>query len=293
MAAIEVSNLRKYFGKTKAVDGVSFAVEKGDMFGFLGPNGAGKTTAIRCMMDFIRPLEGSITILGMDAQKDSVAVKKEIGYLPGNVHLYGKWTGQTHIDFVRQLSGGKDISQDLMRRLGFDPTVKTKHLSSGNKQKLGLILAFMTNPEVLMLDEPTLGLDPLLQNEVYELLDELTRSGSTVFMSSHNLAEVDRVCSQVGIIKKGKMVATESITALKEKKINVINAHFDHPVNKDDFVDENTELVKEFTNGLMLRVKGDINPVIGKLSNHTLTNIEISQPSLEDIFMEYYSDSEE
>ncbi len=166
MSAVEVDNLRKYFGNTKAVDGVSFSVEEGDLFGFLGPNGAGKTTTIRCMMDFIRPLGGSITILRKDAQEDSVELKKKIGYLPGNVYLYSKWTGQTHIDFVRQFNAGKDISLDLINRLGFDPTVKTKHLSPGNKQKLGLILAFMTNPEVLILDEPTLGLDPLLQNEV-------------------------------------------------------------------------------------------------------------------------------
>ena len=146
----------------------------------------------------------------------------------------------------------------------------------------------MLEPEVLILDEPTLGLDPLLQNEIYELLGEMTRSGSTVFMSSHNLAEVDRVCSRVGIIKKGKIVAMESIASLKEKKINTVHAYFAHPVDSSEFTDEHTELVSEFTNGLILKVKGDVNPLIQRLSRHTLRDLDIAQASLEDIFMEYY-----
>ena len=288
MMAIEVHNLLKHFGKTKAVDGISFSVEEGEVFGFLGPNGAGKTTTIRCMMDFIRPAEGSINILGKDAQKDAVSLKNAIGYLSGNVRLYGKWTGQMHIDFVRQLNSSEDISQQLIKRLDFNPAIKTKQLSSGNKQKLGIILAFMLKPRLLILDEPTLGLDPLLQNEIYELLGEMTQTGTTIFMSSHNLAEVDRVCSRVGIIKEGKIVATESIAALKEKKIITVHANFTRPVNAEEFIAENTELVKEYANGLIIKVKGDVNPLISQLSNHTLQDISIAPASLEDIFMEYY-----
>jgi len=292
LVAIKIENLKKYFGSIKAVDGISIEVEKGILFGFLGPNGAGKTTTIRCMMDFIRPMEGSVTILGKDARRDSVELKKRIGYLSGNGRLYDNWDGQTHIDFIKRFYNGEDKSASLVGRFGLDTRKKAKHLSSGNRQKLSLILTFMTEPEVLILDEPTLGLDPLLQNEVYELLYEFAQNGSTVFMSSHNLAEVERVCSRVGIIKNGKMVASQSIAALKEKKINIINAHFAQPVNPQDFLDENTELVKEFTDGLLLKVKGDINPAIRKLGNYNLVHVEISQPSLEDIFMEYYSNSE-
>ncbi len=293
MAAIEINNLKKYFGHIKAVDGISIEVEKGVLFGFLGPNGAGKTTTIRCMMNFLHPLAGSITILGKDAQKDYVELKKQIGYLSSNSHLYGDWDGQTHIDFIRRFYKHKDKSDQLVRRFGLDTKIKSKYLSSGNKQKLSLVLAFMTEPEMIILDEPTQGLDPLLQNEVYELLQELAQQGSTVFMSSHNLAEVERVCGRVGIIKKGKMVASQSIAVLKEKKLNIINAQFEEPVDKQEFLDENTELIKEFTNGLLLRVKGDINPALARLGKHRLTHIEISQPSLEDIFLEYYSNSEE
>ena len=288
MPVIEVIDLKKYYGNTKAVDGVSFSIEKGEIFGFLGPNGAGKTTTIRCLMDFIRPMEGSIHILGKDARENAVELKSNMGYLSGDVRLYEKWTGEMHIDFVRRLSGRPDISSDLIRRLDFDPAVRAKQLSSGNKQKLGIIMAFMLKPEVLILDEPTLGLDPFLQNEIYDLLNEMTKNGSTVFMSSHNLAEVDRVCDRVGIIKKGKMAATESITTLKEKKISTVHVYFNHQVGGDEFTDENTEIVQEITNGLILKVKGDVNPLIKRLGNHTLRNIDISQASLEDIFMEYY-----
>lgn len=293
LAAIKVENLKKYFGSIKAVDGISIEVEKGTLFGFLGPNGAGKTTTIRCMMNFIRPMEGSVTILGKDAHKDSVELKNRIGYLSGNVRLYDNWDGRTHIDFIRRFYTGKDNSASLINRFGLDTSKKARHLSSGNRQKLSLILTFMIGPEILILDEPTLGLDPLLQNEVYELLYEFAHNGATVFMSSHNLAEVERVCSRVGIIKKGKMVASQSIAALKEKKIYIINAHFGQPVNPQEFLDNSTELVKELTDGLLLKVKGDINPAIKKLGNYNLTHVEISQPTLEDIFMEYYSNSED
>ncbi len=292
MVAIKIENLKKYFGKIKAVDGISIEVDKGAIFGFLGPNGAGKTTTIRCMMNFIYPREGSITILDKDARQDSVELKNSIGYLSSNANLYPNWDGQTHIEFVRRFNH-KDKSSDLVRRFGLDTGKKVRYLSTGNKQKLNLVLAFMNEPDILILDEPTQGLDPLLQSEVYELLYEFSQRGSTVFMSSHNLAEVERVCNQMGIIKKGKMVASQSIAALKDKKINIINAHFGQPVDREEFLDESTELVREFSNGLLLKVKGDINPVIGKLGKYNLTHIEISQPSLEDVFMEYYSNSEQ
>ena len=288
MSVIDVRDLRKYYGKTRAVDGVSFTIEKGEIFGFLGPNGAGKSTTIRCMMDFIRPLNGSIGILGRDACKDSVELKKKIGYLAGNVRLYGKWSGREHIDFFDSLNGGSDYAAELAKRLDLDQSVPARQLSSGNRQKLGIILAFMTRPELLILDEPTLGLDPFLQNTIYAMLAEATANGATVFMSSHNLAEVDRVCSRVGIIRLGKMVATESISALKKKKINTMYVEFAGPVKKEEFVGDDTGLVRETETTLTLKIKGDINKVIRRLGAHTISDIRITQASLEDIFMEYY-----
>lgn len=288
MSAIEVKNLKKYFGKVKAVDDITFSVEKGTVFGFLGPNGAGKTTTIRCMMDFIRPTEGRIAILGKDAQKNSVELKKKIGYLSGAIQLYDKWTGQDHIDFVRKLNGNKDISKELMAQLDFDPTIKAKQLSSGNRQKLGIILALMMEPELLILDEPTLALDPLLQHIIYELLIEATKRGTTIFMSSHNLAEVDRICNQVGIIKKGKMAAIESIKSLKEKRMYTVTIYFNEPVDRNIFTGDGIQINKELTDGLVLNVKGDLDPLINKLSKFDLKDLEITHATLEDIFLEFY-----
>lgn len=288
MSVIEVKNLKKYFGDTKAVDDISFNVERGEIFGFLGPNGAGKTTTIRTMMDFIRPTGGSIEILGKDAQKDAVELKKKIGYLSGYVQLYPKWTGQTHINFVKKLNGKSDISESLIKRFNFDPTIKAKKLSTGNRQKLGIIMAFMTKPELLIMDEPTNSLDPLLQNEVYEMLEEVTQQGATVFMSSHNLAEVDKVCHRVGIIRKGKMAAMESITSLKSKRIYTITSRFEEKVPESDLALDGLSIKKEIMGGYIMSYKGDINKLVAFLHDKKLNDIQIEHASLEDIFLEFY-----
>lgn len=209
MNIIEVQGIKKYFGKIRALDGVSFQVQRGEIFGFLGPNGAGKTTLIRCLLDFLRPTSGEIKILERNL----------IGYLSGDVRLYDGWTGKDHIRFLESLRGQKSIAEKLITELNFNPQIKFKALSSGNKQKLGLILALMFKPELIIMDEPTLGLDPLLQNTIYELLIEAQKNGSTIFMSSHNLTEVEKLCHRVGIIKDGKLLTIESIGELKEKRM--------------------------------------------------------------------------
>ncbi|MFA6271531.1 MAG: ABC transporter ATP-binding protein [Patescibacteria group bacterium] len=288
MNVIEVNQLSKYFGKNKAVDNISFSVEKGEIFGFLGPNGAGKTTTIRCMMDFIRPTSGNINILGLNAQKDSVKLKKKIGYLSGNLRLYDKWTGQDHIDFVSKLNGGMDIAKEISGKFNFDPTQKVKALSSGNKQKLGIIMAFMTKPELLIMDEPTNALDPLLQNTMYDLIDELTKNGTTIFMSSHNLSEVDRICHKVGIIKHGKMVATESIRNLKDKRLYNVTAYFTDDFEINKFELKGVSIKKKIAGGLILGVRGDLNALVRELSQYNLKDLHIEHASLEEIFIEFY-----
>lgn len=288
MKVISTQNLKKYFGKTKAVDNISFSVEEGEIFGFLGPNGAGKTTTIRCLMDFLRPDEGKINILEKDAQKDSVELKKDIGYLSGSVKLYNKWTGQMHIDYFKNLNGKHNIADKLIDRFDFNPKVKAKNLSSGNRQKLGIILAFMFEPKLLIFDEPTNALDPLLQNEVYELIKEQVEKGATVFMSSHNLVEVERVCSRVGIIKKGQMVAEESILKLKDKKLYDIKVCFEDKVSLEKLKHDGLEVSQELPSCLILKAKGDINPLVQKLSQYKLKDLNIERASLEDIFMEFY-----
>ncbi|MCL5795679.1 MAG: ABC transporter ATP-binding protein, partial [Patescibacteria group bacterium] len=233
--AIEIKNLKKYFGKTKAVDNISFDVEQGEIFGFLGPNGAGKTTTIRLIMDFIRPDSGSIKIMGLDCQKDSIAVKKQISYLSSDVRLYDNYSGQYHINFLEKLHGQKSIAKKLAEKLNLNLKAQFKTLSTGNKQKLGLILALMFEPKVIILDEPTAGLDPILQNTVYEILAEFQSKGSTIFMSSHNLSEVERICSKVAIIRAGKIVALENIQTLKDKRMHKATVRFEGKFTKSDF----------------------------------------------------------
>ena len=283
---IEVKDLKKHFGKVRAVDGISFNVKKGEIFGFLGPNGAGKTTTIRCLMDFIRPQEGEAKILGMDAHKDEVDIKRKVGFLSGNVKLYDKWTGAMHIKYFRKLNGKGDVADKIMKRLDFDPSRKAKEYSSGNRQKLALVLAFMFEPEVMLFDEPTNALDPILQNEVYEMIEEAVEKGTTVLMSSHNMPEVERVCDRVGIIRKGKMVAIEDMVSLKEKKIYRVTAFFKDKFDKKDFKEE--DVLRENDHEIIFRVKGNIDPIVKKLSKYNLKDLEINQASLEDVFLEYY-----
>ncbi len=292
MSAIQVQNLKKYFGKTRAVDDISFSVEKGEVFGFLGPNGAGKTTTIRCLLDFLRPDGGAINILGYDSLKDSTAIKNKIGYLSGDVRLYDGWTGKDHILFLENLRHRKSIARDLIEKLNLNPNIKFKTLSSGNKQKLGLILALMFEPELLIMDEPTLGLDPLLQNTIYGILKDLQKRGTTIFMSSHNLAEVDRICSRVAIIKEGKIVDVEGIRELKEKRMHVVTVSFNGSYDRNIFNLSGVEIQQELPEGLVLGVKGDINPLIRMLANYNLKELEISHASLEEIFLEFYGRSD-
>lgn len=285
---IEIKNLKKYFGATKAVDNISLLVEKGDIFGFLGPNGAGKTTTIRAMMGFIAPTAGQIKILGFDALTNRVILKQKIGYLTSDLRLYDNWTGQDHINFIAKFRGKSKIINVLIKKFNFDKSTQVKYLSTGNKQKLGLILALMNNSDVLILDEPTRGLDPILQNTFYEILGDLKKQGITVFMSSHNLPEVERVCDKVAVIKDGKIVANETIESIKEKKIHLVSAYFYEKINKNNFKFANTEIITADNDKIQLKVKGDINKIIGRIAKYKIKDIKITYANLEDIFLDFY-----
>lgn len=288
MKSIEITNLRKHFGATKAVDNISLAVEPGEIFGFLGPNGAGKTTTIRCLMDFIRPTSGQVRLLGQDNRQAAVELKHRIGYLSGYVRLYDKWTGWDHVRFFQKFNGRADSSEEMIRRLDFDPSKKAGQLSSGNRQKLGILLALMHEPELLILDETTTGLDPLLQNEIYKLLRERVEKGATVFFSSHNLPEVEKICTRVGIIRQGKMVAVQSIDELKEKKVYHIHAHAAGGFDRSKFNQPNVSFLESPANELSLEVRGDVSGVIRALGLYQLSDLSIEHAPLEQIFLEYY-----
>ena len=285
---IEIKNLEKRFGSVQAVKDVSLVVSKGEIFGFLGENGAGKTTTIRCLMDFIRPTSGSISIFGKDSHLESVFLKSKIGFLPGNVRLYDKWTGREHIEFVESLRGKSKFSTVLTERLKLNQDIKFRNLSSGNKQKLGLILALMNEPELLIMDEPTIGLDPLLQNEIYKILLELKKQGTTIFLSSHNLSEVERICDRAGVIKEGKIIAIETISNLAEIKMYEVMVKVKEKTAKANFKIAGVEEIQEAGDGLKLKVSGDINPILKVISQHEISDIGITRVNLEEVFLKFY-----
>lgn len=287
-AVIQIKDLKKHFGKVKAVDGISFNVGKGEVFGFLGPNGAGKTTTIRCIMNFLYPTSGSVTMLGKDSIKDSVFLKSKIGYLPGNVSLNNNWTGKSHIEYIEAIRGKSKNARELAEKFDLDLSKKFKNLSSGNKQKLGLVLALMSSPEIIIMDEPTLGLDPLLQNLIYEVLEDLRKKGATIFISSHNLSEVERLCDRVGIIKNGKMVAVEPVGKLEGKKLHKVEVRFADEYRKQEFDIKDIESVEEISGGFIFTVGGNLNPLLKKIAQHKVTDIEITHANLEEIFIKFY-----
>lgn len=288
-----VKNLKKYFDNNLAVDDISFDIKKGEILGFLGPNGAGKSTTIRCMMGFNKPTAGSVEILGQDMIDDAIKAKQDIGYLSGSIKLYDNWTGLDHIRFVKDARDRSDIVSDLIKRLDFNQNVKFRHLSSGNKQKLGLILALMHQPKVLIMDEPTVGLDPLLQSEIYKILLEMRDKGASILISSHNLPEIERLCDRVVIIRKGKLVAIENIKALSDKKLYKIEARFKNKVNLSKFKIDNVDELTQNLNTISMSVRGDINVVLAEILKYKLVDLRVEHASLEDTFMKFYKEEVE
>lgn len=287
--AIQISDLTKSFGRHIAVDGISFEVKKGEIFGFLGPNGAGKTTTIRCLMNFISPDKGNLRILGRDISQDKVAIKDKIGYIASDNHLVERWTGREHIEYIAKLRGKNNQAEDLLGHFSLDLDRRVKVLSTGNRQKLNIILGLIGAPRVLILDEPTRGLDPLFQHELYGVLEDFRSSGGTVLISSHNLAEVQRVCQRVAIIREGKLVAVESLNSLRQKTQHVVRVRSAKPIPKSAISNAQITVRAHTKNELTFLVKGDINPIIKLLSEYALIDLEVSHASLEEIFLEMYS----
>jgi ABC-2 type transport system ATP-binding protein len=286
-AAITIDNLSKTFNSKVVLDNVSLEVPEGQIFGFLGPNGAGKTTTIRCLMDYIHPTSGTISIMGADAQRDSAAIKQKIGYLSSDLQLYPHWNAKTHIDFLAAIKGRGSVDK-MVAEFNLDTNKPVNKLSTGNKQKLAIILAFLGSPKLLIMDEPTRGLDPLLQNQLYELLRDFAKDGGSVFFSSHNLTEVQALCDDVGMIKAGKIVAAKTMKDLLASHVHAISVTASQKLNFHDFERSGVELIASEGNTLHLKVRGPIDDVIKKLGKYNVTDLEVTRASLEDIFMELY-----
>lgn len=289
MKAIELKNLKRHFGKVKAVDSLSFSVEKGEIFGFLGPNGAGKTTTIRCMMDFIRPTSGSVKILGKDSRNDSVELKKRIGYLAPEPRLYDNLTGSEHFYLIEKIRGKGEKKEELIDKLGAEPRLKIKNLSTGNKQKISLVIALMHNPDIVILDEPTSGLDPLLQNTIYEILLEMKKEGKTIFMSLHNLSEVEKICGRAAIIRRGKLVAVEDIKKLNVKRLYKVWVSYKNEKDLKDLKKlKGVEIETESDSEVYLNVSGKIDSLVKYFAKKDIDDIRIEHAGLEETFLNFY-----
>jgi ABC-2 type transport system ATP-binding protein len=290
---IETTSLTKFYGPSLGIKELTFSVAEGEVFGFLGPNGAGKTTTIRLLMGLLRPSAGTARIGGLDCWSQSTEVKRLVGYLPGEFNVDPALTGGQVIEYLGNLSGGVDQSyvKRLVERFGLDPSKRFRDYSRGNKQKVGLIQAFMHRPRLLILDEPTGGLDPLNQQEFYTLVAEARADGSTVFLSSHILPEVEHTCDRVGIIRQGELVKVDHVSTLKEMRRHVIDIVFPVPASPEWFAGlPNVSEVKLLNGGntVQLTASEEMSAVIQVAAQHNALSLTARQPSLEEVFLRYY-----
>ena len=292
---ISVQALTKRYGASRGVEDLTFDVAAGEAFGFLGPNGAGKTTTIRTLLDLIRPTSGTVRVFGMDPRTEGVRVHERIGYLPGELALYERMTVEAYLRTFADLRGGVPWSSvaELAERLGLAMERRIHDLSHGNKQKVGLVQAFMHRPDLLIMDEPTQGLDPLVQQTFFAMVEEERERGATIFLSSHVMPEVERVCDRVGIIRDGRLATVADIGELKAKALRRLEFHFAGPVPASAF--ERLPGVKEVSthgDSVLLSVEGSLDAVIKEAARHEVVSMETRQPNLEEAFLAFYGAKE-
>jgi ABC-2 type transport system ATP-binding protein len=295
---ISVKDLKKYYGKSRGVEKVNLEVAKGEVFGFLGPNGAGKSTTIRTILDFIRPTSGKILVNGMDPQKEGAAVRRSVGYLPSDFGTYKTLTAEKYLRTLLAMMRvtGKDRINELAEQFQLDLSMKIKSFSRGNRQKVGLVSAFMHYPQVVIMDEPTTGLDPLMQQEFYKLILEEKKAGRTVFLSSHILAEVDAICDQVAIIREGEILVTEKMSTFKRKtgKIMIVTFAKDVDPSVFDRLPGVSEVHKKegMKNTLEMTVASNVDNLIKTLAKHDVKDLDYQETSLEHLFLHFYGQTE-
>ncbi len=293
--AILTEGLSKSYGDTIALGGLDLRVERGEIFGFLGPNGAGKSTTIRLLLDLIRPTAGRALVLGMDCQRQSVAVRARTGYLPGDLRLYPALRGREMVDLMaglRKAPVDRRFVLGLAEKLGLDLEKPAGSLSKGNRQKLGIVLALVGRPPMLLLDEPTSGLDPIVQHTVWGILREEAQRGTAVFFSSHVMSEVDQVCERVGILRAGRLVAVEPVAGLKARQVLHVEVSFADATPPPDAFNlpgvreiRRERLVAEF------EVAGEIDGLLKALAPFHVVDLRTQQPALDEILLGYYQEA--
>lgn len=293
MTAIETIDLTKNYGKSRGVTGINLNVDEGEFYGFIGPNGAGKSTTIRLLLNFIYPTSGSARIFGKDCVKESRNIKEDLGFVPSEVNYYKNMRVDDILNYAQSFKRDKDIKR-LENLCDIFEMEKTKHvseLSQGNRKKLAIIQALMNNPRILILDEPTNGLDPLMQKKLFEMLVQENKNGMTIFFSSHNLIDVQRFCHRVAIIREGKLIEVKKVDELLGNNIVKVTIK-----SKDDLAslltNEYISNVKKDKDSISFHFNGDINILIKALYNIKLEELKVEELALEDTFISYYEAGE-
>jgi ABC-2 type transport system ATP-binding protein len=288
---IQTKNLSVYYGALRGIKDLNLSVQKGEVFGFLGPNGAGKTTTLRAILDIIHPTKGSATIFGLDSKKDGAAIRERLSYLPGELSLYRSMKASYFLDLLGSLQKNKldeSYIEQLLERVDLDPFRKMKEYSHGNKQKIGVVAAFMGKKGLIILDEPTIGLDPLVQQTVLVLVKEVREEGRTVFISSHNLTEVQAVCDRVGIIQNGELIKTEKVETLINQQFKRLEINFRKEPPHDAFAIEGVKEISRDGNLVLFEVKRGLDILMEKTIPYGIEDIETKSVSLEEIFLSFY-----
>jgi len=296
VSVIATNRLTKRYGRRLGIDDVSLDIREGEIFGFLGPNGAGKTTTIRLLLGFLRPSGGRARVFDLDAWHDGPRIKREIGYLPGDLRLYPWMTATTALKIVSRVRGTDLIRPglDLADRFRLEAALPVRKMSRGTRQKLGLLLAVAHKPRLLVLDEPTSGLDPLMRQELAALLRELASEGHTIFFSSHTLSEVEQLCDRVAIVREGRIVADETLQSLRSRAPRIVTLVFDdaelaRQLEAPDFL----SVVQRTGDGWLCELTGPAPRLIRWIADHPIADVTISHPDLEHLFRDFYRSPEE
>lgn len=290
-AVIQTEKLTKRYGSSRGIDELTLQVEQGEIYGFLGPNGAGKTTTIRTLLDLLHPTAGRALIFGLDSRADSRAIRARIGNLPGDFTCDSRLSGRDFLQLCAEARGlvGLGSASLLAQRFEADLDRRMGDLSRGNRQKIGLIQALFHDPELLLLDEPTTGLDPLMQEEFLALITEYCGRGGTVFLSSHDLAEVERVCGRVAVIRDGRLAAVENVAELRGRSYHNVAIEFASPVDPGEFtcIDGVRDLALDGAR-ITFKVSGALDPVVKAAAHHRVLDLELTEPTLEELFLSFY-----
>ena len=288
-SVIEATGLTKSYGSRRGITDVTFAVAEGEVFGFLGPNGAGKTTTIRTLLGLLRPTDGSASIFGLDVWADAPRLHQRLSYVGSDPAYLGELTAGRQLDDICRLRRlPKGTWRPIAERLDLDPSVPIRKLSRGNRQKVGVVQAFMGDAPLIVLDEPSTGLDPLMQREFLALVSEVRAAGRTVFLSSHNLPEVERSCDRVGIIRDGRLIDISTVQALLAGHWRSVNLVLAEPAPPGTFDLPNVQVISTAARDIHLMIEGDVNPLLRRIAQLDVRDIAVTTPDIEDIFLRFY-----